>query len=185
MKVRTTDLPGVLVLEPQVHADARGWLCESFSQQAFAQATGSSAVFVQDIHSLSHYGVLRGLHWQAAPYQQGKLLRVLRGHIWDVVVDIRPQSPHFKHWQGLDLDAQSPQWLWIPPGFAHGFLCLSEASEVLYKTTAPYAPEHQRSWAWDDPALGITWPRLANDQKPQLSLRDAHAPQSQDQQLGP
>ncbi len=160
MHVQTTSLVGVLLLQPQVHRDERGFFLESFHQQAFLQATGIDAVFVQDNHSHSRRGVLRGLHYQLPPQTQGKLVRIVQGRVWDVVVDVRRSSPTFGRWQGFFLDAQQHQQLWIPPGFAHGFVVLSDSADCLYKTTAYYAPACDRGIAWNDPELGITWPEV-------------------------
>lgn len=163
MKVQTTALPGVLLLQPMVHRDARGFFMESFQQQAFEQATGCTAPLVQDNHSRSHQGVLRGLHYQVPPQAQGKLVRVLQGEIWDVAVDIRQASPTFGQWLGVHLKAENAQQLWIPPGFAHGFVVLSAYADVFYKTTAYYAPELDRGIAWNDPDLAIQWPDVGMD----------------------
>lgn len=168
MQVTPTALPGVLILEPRVFGDARGFFYESFNARAFTQATGLSPQFVQDNHSRSLRGVLRGLHYQVRQ-PQGKLVRVTAGQIWDVVVDIRPASPTFGQWLGTDLSADNPRQLWIPEGMAHGFVVVSDHAEVLYKTTDYYAPEHERCIAWDDPTLAITWPL---DGAPLLSAKD-------------
>jgi len=157
VKAERASIADVLVLEPQVHGDARGWFYESHNRRAFAKATGLDLEFVQDNHSRSAKNVLRGLHYQLRQ-AQGKLVRVSAGEIWDVAVDLRRGSPSFGRWTGLRLDAASKRMLWIPAGFAHGFLVLSEAAEVQYKTTDYYAPEHERTLLWNDPALGIDWP---------------------------
>jgi dTDP-4-dehydrorhamnose 3,5-epimerase len=157
VKVERASIPDVLVLSPQVHGDARGFFFESYNRKTFAQATGLDIEFVQDNHSRSTKNVLRGLHYQLRQ-PQGKLVRVSAGEIWDVAVDLRRSSPSFGRWTGLKLDAESKRMLWIPAGFAHGFLVLSETAEVQYKATDYYAPEHERTLLWNDPALGIEWP---------------------------
>ena len=167
--VTPTALPEVLVLEPKVFGDARGFFFESFNARDFAQATGLQVDFVQDNHSKSARGVLRGLHYQIEQ-AQGKLVRVVQGEVFDVAVDLRKSSPTFGQWVGLHLSADNHKQLWIPPGFAHGFVVLSESAEFLYKTTDYYAPQHKRSLAWNDPAIGIDWPI---DFEPQLAAKDA------------
>ena len=167
MKV-TPLLAGVLLLEPKVFGDERGFFFESFNQRRFADATGASVAFVQDNHSRSAKHVLRGLHYQIKQ-PQGKLVRVVAGEVFDVVVDIRRGSSTFGKWAGQILSAENKKQLWIPEGFAHGFLVTSEYAEFLYKTTDYYAPEHERCIAWNDPALSITWP-LSDE--PTLSVRD-------------
>ena len=157
MKVIRTEIPEVLILEPKVFGDARGFFLESYNKRAFRDATGLDLEFVQDNHSSSRRGVLRGLHYQIRQ-AQGKLVRVIAGEVFDVAVDIRRSSPAFGKWTAVRLDAQSKRMAWIPPGFAHGFLVLSEYAEFLYKTTDYYAPEHERVLLWNDPALGIRWP---------------------------
>lgn len=157
MQIITTPLTGVLVIEPKVFGDARGFFFESFNQRAFEQATGVQANFVQDNHSRSSKGVLRGLHYQIEQ-PQGKLVRVVRGAVYDVVVDLRRRSATFGQWFGLELSEENKRQLWIPAGFGHGFLTLSESAEFLYKTTDYYAPQFERCIAWDDAALGIGWP---------------------------
>jgi len=170
-----TAIPDVLVLEPKVFGDARGFFFESFNQRDFAQATGLQGVqFVQDNHSKSSQGVLRGLHYQVQ-HPQGKLVRVVQGRVFDVAVDIRRSSPTFGQWVGLELSADNHKQLWIPPGLAHGFLVLSESAEFLYKTTDYWYPEHERSLAWNDPTLNIGWP-LPVGQAPLLAAKDAAAP---------
>ena len=159
MKVTTTSLPELLILEPKVYGDERGFFFESFHEKEFAEQTGQSVRFVQDNHSKSQRGVLRGLHYQKVPYAQGKLVRVIAGEIFDVAVDLRRQSPTMGQWHGELLSAENKRQLWVPPGFAHGFLTLSESAEVLYKTTDYYAPDYERCIAWDDPTLSIDWPR--------------------------
>jgi dTDP-4-dehydrorhamnose 3,5-epimerase len=156
MKVERASIPDVLVLSPQVHGDARGFFMETWNARSFEEA-GIREAFVQDNHSRSSKNVLRGLHYQLRQ-PQGKLVRVSAGEIWDVAVDLRRGSPSFGRWTGLTLDAESKRMLWIPAGFAHGFLVLSETAEVQYKATDYYAPEHERTLLWNDPALGIAWP---------------------------
>ncbi len=170
LKTTTTSLDGVLVLQPTVFADSRGWFSEQFNHELFARCTGVKTDFIQDNHSHSHRNVLRGLHYQLHPSAQGKLVWVVRGTIFDVAVDIRRQSPHFGHWVGKKLSARNRLQLWIPPGFAHGFLTLSASASVHYKTTAYYDRERERCIAWDDPELGIEWP--LNGNPPQLSEKD-------------
>ncbi|MBS7690316.1 dTDP-4-dehydrorhamnose 3,5-epimerase [Pseudomonas lalucatii] len=168
MKVIQTDLPGVLILEPKVFGDERGFFYESFNARAFAEATGLDPDFVQDNHSRSQRGVLRGLHYQVQQ-AQGKLVRVTAGEVYDVAVDVRRASPTFGRWVGVQLSAENKRQLWVPEGFAHGFLVLSEFAEFLYKTTDYYAPTHERCIRWDDPTLAIDWPLAA---APQLSAKD-------------
>ncbi|HEX4886077.1 MAG TPA: dTDP-4-dehydrorhamnose 3,5-epimerase [Casimicrobiaceae bacterium] len=172
MQLLPADIPDVLVVEPTVFGDARGFFMESWNRRAFAQA-GLDAQFVQDNHSLSRRGVLRGLHYQIRE-PQGKLVRVTSGEVFDVAVDLRRSSPTFGRSVGMRLSAQNRLMMWIPPGFAHGFLVLSEAADFLYKTTAYYHPEHDRSLRWDDPALGIDWP--LDGIEPIVSAKDAAAP---------
>ena len=169
MKVTPTAIADVLVLEPRVFGDTRGFFFESFNQRSFAQATGVDLAFVQDNHSLSQKGVLRGLHYQVRQ-AQGKLVRVVQGEVFDVAVDIRPGSPTYGRWVGEVLSAENKRQMWVPPGLAHGFLVLSERAEFLYKTTDYYAPEHERCIAWNDPVLGIDWP--LDGSSPQLSAKD-------------
>ena len=157
MKVTPTAIPDVLIIEPRVFGDARGFFYESFNQQAFNEATGTDHQFVQDNHSRSSKGVLRGLHYQIEQ-PQGKLVRVVRGAVFDVAVDIRKGSPTFGKWEGLELSEDNHKQLWIPPGFAHGFLVLSDTADFLYKTTDYYAVEYERCILWNDPAIGIQWP---------------------------
>lgn len=168
MRVIPSELPNVLILEPKVFGDERGFFYESFNARAFAQATGITREFVQDNHSRSQRGVLRGLHYQVQQ-AQGKLVRVTAGEVYDVAVDLRRSSPNFGRWVGVHLSAENKRQLWVPEGFAHGFLVLSEVAEFLYKTTDYYAPEHERCIRWDDPTLTIDWP-LA--EPPQLSAKD-------------
>ncbi len=170
--VTPTALPEVMILEPKVFGDARGFFFESFNQRDFVASTGIDVTFVQDNHSRSSRGVLRGLHYQIQ-HPQGKLVRVVSGTVLDVAVDIRRSSPRFGQSVGLRLDAEKHQQLWVPPGFAHGFLVLSETADFLYKTTDYWYPAHERSLRWSDPALGIAWP---TDIQPQLAAKDADAP---------
>jgi dTDP-4-dehydrorhamnose 3,5-epimerase len=171
VNVIPTNIPDVLIIEPRVYGDARGFFYESFNEEAFKQATGLSVQFVQDNHSRSAKGVLRGLHYQIKQ-PQGKLVRVVRGRVFDVAVDIRKSSPYFGQWAGVELTEDNHRQLWIPPGFAHGFLVLSDSADFLYKTTDYYAPEHERSILWNDPALGIHWP---SESPPILSVKDQQA----------
>lgn len=168
MKATPLAIPDVVLLEPKVFGDARGFFFESFNAEQFAATTGLRLLFVQDNHSLSTKGVLRGLHYQLPPKAQGKLVRVTQGEVFDVAVDIRSGSPTFGKWVGTRLSAENKAQLWIPAGFAHGFMVLSESAEFLYKTTEYYAPEYERCIAWNDPAIGIAWPSDA----PQLSAKD-------------
>jgi dTDP-4-dehydrorhamnose 3,5-epimerase len=176
MNTRTLEVPGVLLLEPRVFRDERGFFLESFNANAFAEATGLDVAFVQDNHSRSTRGVLRGLHYQMEPRAQGKLLRVVQGEIFDVAVDLREGSATFGRWVGTRLSAENHHQLWVPPGFAHGFLVLSEVADVLYKTTDLYAPSHERAIRWNDPSIGISWPSLPGGVPPTLSDRDRIAP---------
>jgi dTDP-4-dehydrorhamnose 3,5-epimerase len=171
MQAVKTAVDGVLVLEPRVFGDARGFFYESFNRQAFEAATGLSLDFVQDNHSKSAQGVLRGLHFQLAPHAQGKLVRVIQGEVFDVAVDIRKDSPTYGKWHGEFLSAENRKQMWIPAGLAHGFLVVSETAEFLYKTTDYYAPELERCLRWDDARLNIAWP--LHGQQPQLSAKDA------------
>jgi dTDP-4-dehydrorhamnose 3,5-epimerase len=173
-QVTTTPIDGVLVLEPKVYGDARGFFFESFNARDFEQATGLKETFVQDNHSKSGKGVLRGLHFQVQ-HAQGKLVRVTQGAVFDVAVDIRQGSPTFGQWFGLELSAENKKQLWIPAGLAHGFLVTSESAEFLYKTTDYYHPEFERSLLWCDPEIGIVWPLDEKAKGPTLSDRDAHA----------
>jgi dTDP-4-dehydrorhamnose 3,5-epimerase len=158
MKVSATKLQGLLLIEPRIFGDERGFFFESFNEPAFNAATGNTLAFVQDNHSKSVKGVLRGLHYQLAPRAQGKLVRVIQGEVFDVAVDIREGSPTYGLWVGEILSADNKKQLWIPPGFAHGFLTLSETAEFLYKTTDTWSPEHERCILWNDPTLDIAWP---------------------------
>ena len=175
MKATRLAIPDVVLIEPKVFGDARGFFFESFNQKAFNEATGTNHAFVQDNHSRSSRGVLRGLHYQIQQ-PQGKLVRVARGAVFDVAVDIRKSSPTFGQWVGAELSEDNQHQLWVPPGFAHGFLVLSESADFLYKTTDYYAPQHERSIAWNDPSIGISWPALAQGQQPLLSAKDSAAP---------
>jgi dTDP-4-dehydrorhamnose 3,5-epimerase len=166
--VTTTAIPDVLILEPKVFGDARGFFFESFNARDFAQTTGVDVQFVQDNHSKSARGVLRGLHYQIQ-HAQGKLVRVVQGSVFDVAVDLRKSSPTFGQWVGVELSADNYRQLWVPPGFAHGFVVLSESAEFLYKTTDYWYPEHERSLLWNDPAIDIDWPI---DFEPQLAAKD-------------
>jgi len=179
MKVIATDLPGVLIIEPKVFGDQRGFFYESFNQNVWEQVTGLKTRFVQDNHSRSVKGVLRGLHYQIKQ-AQGKLVRVVLGEVFDVAVDIRRQSPTFGKWVGVHLSAENKRQLWIPEGFAHGFLVLSDVAEFLYKSTDFYAPQYERSIAWKDPQLNIEWPF---DGSPSLSLKDRDAPLFKDAEV--
>ena len=152
-----TALPGVLMLEPKVHRDERGFFLESYNRMDFREATGLDIDFVQDNHSRSGRGVLRGLHYQLVR-PQGKLVRVVRGAVYDVAVDIRRSSSHFGRWVGIELSEDNKRQLWIPPGFAHGYLVTQGPAELLYKATDHWHPQHERSLLWSDPALGIEWP---------------------------
>ena len=173
MKLVRTAIPDIIVIEPKIFNDTRGFFYESFNQQAFDEATGTNYQFVQDNHSKSSRGVLRGLHYQLSPKAQGKLVRVVQGKVWDVAVDIRKGSPTFGQWVGEELSADNHKQLWIPPGFAHGFITLSETAEFLYKTTDYYSPEHERAIRWDDPQLAIAWPLYTTDI--QISAKDQQA----------
>ena len=168
MKITPTTIPDVFVIEPKVFGDARGFFFESFNQKAFNEATGLDVNFVQDNHSRSARGVLRGLHYQIQQ-PQGKLVRVVRGAVFDVAVDIRKASPTFGKCVGIELTEGNYKQHWVPGGFAHGFVALSDVADVLYKTTDYYAPEYERCIAWNDPAIGIQWPI---DQQPSLSAKD-------------
>ena len=174
MQVTPTALPGVLIFGPKVFADERGFFLESFNQCAFDAAVGQPVTFVQDNHSRSQRGVLRGLHYQLPPHAQGKLVRVVRGSAFDVAVDIRKDSATFGHWFGTTLDAVSHRQMWIPPGFAHGFLALEDDTDFLYKTTDHYAKDCERAILWNDPAIGIDWPAVGS--APLLAAKDNAAP---------
>lgn len=180
MRATPLALPEVILLEPPVFADERGWFSESFNARSFAEATGSDVTFVQDNHSRSARGVLRGLHYQLPPSAQGKLVRVVAGSVFDVAVDIRRSSPTFGRWVGEALSAQNKRQLWVPAGFAHGFVALEEGTEVLYKTTGFYDKAAERAIRWDDPALAIAWPV---GPAPRLAGKDAAAPLLRDAEL--
>lgn len=172
MKVIPTPIADVLILEPKVFADDRGFFMESFNQQVFDQAVGRHVNFVQDNHSRSSRGVLRGLHYQLAPKAQGKLVRVTHGEVFDVAVDMRRDSLTFGQWTGVILSGENKRQFWIPEGFAHGFCVLSETADFLYKTTNYYSPEHDRSLKWDDPDIAIDWPLTGS---PLVSAKDEAA----------
>ena len=181
MRVSPTALTDILLIEPKVFGDERGFFYESFNARAFEEATGLAVNFVQDNHSRSARGVLRGLHYQVQQ-AQGKLVRVTQGEVYDVAVDLRRSSPSFGQWLGVCLSAENKRQLWIPEGFAHGFLVLSDYAEFLYKTTDYYAPAHERCIRWDDPTLAIDWP--LQDQ-PQLSAKDQAGAVFHDAELFP
>ena len=181
MKLLPTDLPGVVVVEPALFQDERGWFCESWNGERFADGLRQLGLpapraFVQDNHSCSRAGVLRGLHYQLPPHPQGKLVRVVRGAAFDVAVDIRRASPSFGRWVGVELSAANHRQLWIPEGFAHGFLALQDETHFLYKTTDRYSRDCERPMRWDDPALGIDWPLQSIDGSPLVAPKDAQAP---------
>lgn len=169
MNIIECNIPGPLILEPKVFDDERGYFLESWNVDAFAQA-GLDLTFVQDNHSRSQKGVLRGMHFQN-PEPQGKLVRVVRGAVFDAVVDLRRSSPSFGKWTGIVLSAENKRMFWVPEGFAHGFLTLEDDTDFLYKCTAPYAPQHEQSLAWDDPTVGIEWP--LDGLEPILTAKDA------------
>jgi len=174
MKVVRTAIEEMLILEPKVFGDERGFFLESFNQKAFDAAIGRAVRFVQDNHSRSTRGVLRGLHYQRPPHAQGKLVRVTQGSVFDVVVDIRIGSATYGRWVGLELSGSNHKQLWIPPGLAHGFLVTSDSADFLYKTTEYYAPQAEGCIRWDDPDIAIAWP--LNGAQPALSAKDAEAP---------
>jgi dTDP-4-dehydrorhamnose 3,5-epimerase len=178
MKVTPTTIEGVLILEPRVFGDSRGYFFESFNQKVFDDAVGKSVRFVQDNHSRSAKGVLRGLHYQLPPHAQGKLVRVTNGAVFDVAVDIRRDSNTFGSWVGVELNSENHHQLWIPPGLAHGFLVLSDNVDFMYKTTDYYAPQSERSLKWNDQDLAIAWPDVGV--APVLSAKDAVAPPLKD-----
>lgn len=180
MKFTPTKIPDVVLIEPKVFGDHRGFFMETWQRQVFA-AAGIDQTFVQDNHSRSAHGILRGLHYQIE-HPQGKLVRVISGEVFDVAVDIRKSSPTFGQWVGERLSAENRRMLWVPPGFAHGFYVLSEFAEFLYKCTEFYAPEHERSILWNDPALAIDWP-LVNGAPPVLSAKDTTAPLLQNAEM--
>ena len=174
MNVITTQLEGVLILEPKVHDDERGFFMESFNQKAFDDAVGHEVRFVQDNHSRSTKGVLRGLHYQLPPHAQGKLVRVTSGAVFDVAVDLRRSSKTFGHWVGIELNTSNHRQIWIPPGCAHGFVVLSDSADFLYKTTAYYAPQAEGTIRWNDESLAIEWPDIGGAAT--VSAKDAVAP---------
>ncbi len=180
MKAYPTEIPDVILLEPRVFGDDRGFFFESFNARTFAEATGLDVTFVQDNHSRSAANVLRGLHYQVDPSPQGKLVRALAGSVFDVAVDIRRSSATFGHWVSATLSAENKHQFWIPPGFAHGFVALSDGTEIAYKTTGYYAPDCDRSIAWNDPEIGIDWP-VSGDVL--LSAKDQAAPLLKDADL--
>lgn len=177
MKLSATSIPDIFIIEPRVFGDERGWFMESFNERGFHEALKALGqpvppAFVQDNHSCSHKGVLRGLHYQLPPHAQGKLVRVVAGSVWDVAVDIRRDSPGFGKWMGVELSADNKRTLWIPPGFAHGFVALEDNTHFLYKTTDYYAPQSERAIRWNDPALAIEWPDMSFI----VNAKDATAP---------
>ena len=174
MGYKPTAIPDVIVFEPKVFGDARGFFLESFNQQSFNDAVGREVHFVQDNHSRSAKGVLRGLHFQRSPHAQGKLVRVTQGSVFDVAVDIRQGSPTYGQWVGCELSGENHRQLWIPPGLAHGFFVTSDSADFLYKTTDYYAPQSEGAILWNDPALNIAWPDIGV--APLLSAKDAVAP---------
>ncbi|HPE59432.1 MAG TPA: dTDP-4-dehydrorhamnose 3,5-epimerase [Thiolinea sp.] len=180
MNIIETTLPGVLILEPKVFGDERGFFLESWNRQTFA-TRGLDLDFVQDNHSRSRQGILRGLHYQLHT-PQGKLVRVTAGRVFDVAVDIRRSSPHFGQWTGVELSADNHRMLWVPEGFAHGFYVMSESADFLYKCTQLYAPELERCIRWDATEIGIDWP-LVDGQPPQLSAKDAAGPSLADAEV--
>ncbi|MFN4236192.1 MAG: dTDP-4-dehydrorhamnose 3,5-epimerase [Vogesella sp.] len=180
MNIIDTAIPDVKIIEPKVFGDERGYFYESFSQRLFDEAVGRHVVFVQDNHSRSVRGVLRGLHYQLPPFAQGKLVRCTVGEVFDVAVDIRRSSPTFGQWVGVNLSADNKRQLWIPEGFAHGFITLSEHAEFLYKTTNYYAPSHDAGILWHDSSLAIAWPLAVNVC---LSPKDAALPLWQDAEV--
>jgi dTDP-4-dehydrorhamnose 3,5-epimerase len=181
MKVSSLAIPEVLLIEPIVYGDERGFFFESFNQARFNEAVGAEVSFVQDNHSKSAKGVLRGLHYQIKQ-AQGKLVRVVEGEVFDVSVDLRRSSPTFGQWVGEILSANNRRQLYIPPGFAHGFVVLSETAQFLYKTTDFYSPQHERAIIWNDPAVNVAWPI---ETAPTLSSKDAQAPSMKDAELFP
>lgn len=178
MKATPTAIPDVMVIEPKVFEDVRGFFYESFNQEAFNTVTGTRYQFVQDNHSRSTKGVLRGLHYQLSPHAQGKLVRVVRGAVWDVAVDIRKDSSTYGQWVAETLTEENQKQFWIPPGFAHGFLVLSDVTDFLYKTTTYYSPQSDQGLLWSDPEINIQWPNisggflLSDKDMKQLKLKD-------------
>ena len=181
MKVVSTSIPDLLIIEPKVFGDSRGFFFESFNLKAFSQATGLDVNFVQDNHSRSVKGALRGLHYQIRQ-PQGKLVRVVRGAVFDVAVDIRKSSPSFGQWVGVELTEDNYRQVWVPPGFAHGFYTLSDSADFLYKTTDYYVPDFERSLAWNDPRVGIAWP-IDNKAQPVISAKDKQGASLADAEL--
>lgn len=181
MKVISTSIPDVMIIEPKVFGDSRGFFFESFNQKNFSRETGLDVEFVQDNHSRSAKGVLRGLHYQIRQ-PQGKLVRVVRGAVFDVSVDIRKSSPTFGRWIGVELSEDNYRQLWVPPGFAHGFYVLSESADFLYKTTDYYIPDFERSLLWNDPLIGVSWPIAAGTQ-PIISAKDINAARLDDAEV--
>lgn len=161
MKIIDTEIPDVKIIEPKVFGDERGYFYESFNQKAFNDSIGKTINFVQDNHSSSQYGVIRGLHYQLAPHGQGKLVRCVEGEVFDVAVDIRKSSSTFGQWVGVVLSAENKKQLWIPEGFAHGFMTLSDKAQFLYKATNYYSPESERCIAWNDSEINISWPQIS------------------------
>jgi dTDP-4-dehydrorhamnose 3,5-epimerase len=174
VNILRTEIEGMRILEPKIFGDARGFFLESYNERNFDQALGMQVRFVQDNHSRSAQGVLRGLHYQLPPHAQGKLVRVTQGAVFDVAVDLRRSSPSYGRWVGVTLTGENHRMVWLPPGLAHGFLVTGESADFQYKTTDYYAPESERCIRWDDPAIGIAWPLL--DRAPVLATRDAAAP---------
>lgn len=174
MNITPTALPEVLLIEPKVFGDSRGFFLESWNEARFNAALGHEVKFVQDNHSRSARGVLRGVHYQLAPHAQGKLVRCVAGAVFDVAVDLRRSSPNFGRWVGHELSAENRRQMWIPPGFGHGFLVLSDSADFLYKTSGEYAPGCEGAVRWDDPTVGIEWP--LGGMSPQLSAKDVAAP---------
>ncbi|EIT69055.1 dTDP-4-dehydrorhamnose 3,5-epimerase [Hydrocarboniphaga effusa] len=181
MNFTPTELPDVFIIEPRVFGDARGFFFESFNQKAFREGTGVTLDFVQDNHSRSSLGVLRGIHYQMVQ-PQGKLVRVSSGEVFDVAVDLRKSSPNFGKWTGVILSAENKRQFWVPPGFGHGFVVLSESADFLYKTTDYYAPAHERAIIWNDPDLAIDW-HLPEGLAPSLSGKDSAAPRFKDAEV--
>jgi len=181
MRATPTPLPGVMILEPTIHRDDRGAFFECWNDERFRVLTGADCGFVQDNHSVSNRNVLRGLHYQIE-HAQGKLVRCVAGAVFDVAVDVRRSSPHFGRWFGTTLSASNHHMLWVPPGFAHGFLALSDGAEVVYKITDGWSPAHERTILWSDPAIGIEWPCHA---PPILAARDGAAPCLADAEVYP
>ncbi|SCC01672.1 MULTISPECIES: dTDP-4-dehydrorhamnose 3,5-epimerase [Snodgrassella] len=179
MNVIDTPILGLLIVEPLVLNDERGWFMESFNKNQFEQALQERnlpcPIFVQDNHSLSHKGVIRGLHYQIAPHEQGKLVRVVQGRVWDVAVDIRPHSHTFGKWYGIELSATNRRQFWIPAGFAHGFIAMENNTQFLYKTTDFYSKDCERTLLWNDPELAISWP-ISSDMVVSQARKDAQAP---------